>query len=77
VHLLVLFTRNLNTVCGTICKVHVIQQASLCGNISALHLGRFPVLASADRPVKLMGFFYSLMSVQANTIVAAQIDSIS
>jgi len=35
---------NLNTVCGTICKVHIIEQACLCGSISALHLGRFPVL---------------------------------
>jgi hypothetical protein len=50
---------NLNTVCGTLCKVHDIQQGSFCRRIFALHLGRFPVLTSADRPIILMNFFFA------------------
>jgi len=68
---------NLNKVCGTICNVHLIRQASLCGSIPASHLRRFLVLTTTDRPVILTDFFFALMSVQENTMVSAQIDSMS
>jgi len=68
---------NLNKVCGTICNVHVIRQASLCGSIHILDLRKFLFLTATDRPFILMDFFFALMSVQANTMVSAQIDSFS